>query len=60
MIQATPAEFGWMAKHCDVSMPVEFSEENSLLTLLFPFLKVKTPFGYLSVLLVCKGLMPWL
>ena len=60
MIQATPAEFGWMAKHCDESMPVEFSEENSLLTLSFPFLKVKTPFWYLSVLLVCKGLMPWL
>ena len=49
-----------MAKHCDVSMLVEFSEENSLLTLLSPFLKVKTPFGYLSVLLVCKGLMSWL
>ena len=44
-----------MAKHCDVSMPVEFSEENLLLALLFPFLKVKTSFGYLSVLLACQG-----
>ena len=42
-----------MAKHCDVSMPGEFSEENSLLALLFPCLKVKTSLGYLSVLLAC-------
>ena len=53
MIQATPAEFGWMARHCDVSMPVKLSEENSMLSLWFLFLKVKTLFGYLSVLLVC-------
>ena len=40
MLQATPAEFGWMARHCDVSMPVKLSEENWMLSLWFPFLKV--------------------
>ena len=53
MIQVTPAEFGWKAKQCDVSVSVEFSEENSLLALLCPCLKVKTSLGYYSVLLAC-------
>ena len=42
-----------MAKQYDVSVPVEFSEENSLLALLFPCLKVKTSLGYDCVLLAC-------
>ena len=40
MMQATPAEFGWMAYQCDGSMPVKLSEENSMLSLWFLFLKV--------------------
>ena len=35
MLRATPAEFGWMARH-DVSIPVKHSEENSMLSCGFP------------------------